>query len=150
MPWELPALLGEDFTRDGWRALDTISRLRETTQELASDRMKISALEASWYMRNQLLRDTDWASMTHSLEVRIPLVDWTLWRRVAPLLQSSTAPDKQAMARTPASPLPDAILNRAKSGFTVPTREWVAEGREGRQARRGLRGWARRVHEEFA
>ncbi len=26
-------------------------------------------------MRNQLLRDTDWASMAHALEVRVPLVD---------------------------------------------------------------------------
>ena len=32
-------------------------------------------LESSLYMRNQLLRDTDWASMAHSLEVRVPLVD---------------------------------------------------------------------------
>ena len=29
-------------------------------------------------MRNQLLRDTDWASMAHGLEVRVPLVDSVL------------------------------------------------------------------------
>ena len=26
-------------------------------------------------MRNQLLRDADWAGMAHSLEIRTPLVD---------------------------------------------------------------------------
>jgi len=26
-------------------------------------------------MRNQLLRDADWAGMAHSLEIRVPLVD---------------------------------------------------------------------------
>ena len=36
---------------------------------------KVAVLESSLYMRNQLLRDTDWASMAHSLEVRVPLVD---------------------------------------------------------------------------
>ena len=34
-------------------------------------------------MRNQLLRDTDWASMAHALEVRVPLVDAALLRCVA-------------------------------------------------------------------
>jgi asparagine synthase (glutamine-hydrolysing) len=34
-------------------------------------------------MQHQLLRDTDWASMAHSLEVRVPLV--------CPLLLKSTA-----------------------------------------------------------
>ena len=40
-------------------------------------------LESSLYMRNQLLRDTDWASMAHSLEVRVPLVDSKLLSQFA-------------------------------------------------------------------
>ena len=27
-------------------------------------------------MRNQLLKDTDWASMANSIEVRVPFVDY--------------------------------------------------------------------------
>jgi hypothetical protein len=30
--------------------------------------MKISAMEKTWYMRGQLLRDSDWAGMAHGLE----------------------------------------------------------------------------------
>ena len=47
---------------------------------------KVASLEASLYMRNQLLRDADWASMAHSLEVRVPLVDVPLLRAVAPMM----------------------------------------------------------------
>jgi len=34
-----------------------------------------------WYMRQQLLRDADWADMAHSLEIRVPLVDLELLRQ---------------------------------------------------------------------
>ena len=36
-------------------------------------------------MRNQLLRDADWAGMAHSLEIRVPLVDFTLLGALAPV-----------------------------------------------------------------
>ena len=42
---------------------------------------KVAALETSLYMRNQLLRDADWAGMAHGLEVRVPLVDGRCSRR---------------------------------------------------------------------
>jgi hypothetical protein len=32
-------------------------------------------LETALYLRNQLLRDSDWASMASSLELRVPFVD---------------------------------------------------------------------------
>ena len=38
----------------------------------------MSNLESIYYLRNQLLRDSDWASMYHGVELRTPLVDITL------------------------------------------------------------------------
>src|SRR5437762_5746226 len=98
-------------------------------------------------MRNHLLLDTDMASMSHSLEVRVPLVDWTLWREVAALIHADPSLDKRAMAATPRSALPAAVVERRKTGFMTPTREWLLE-RQGdqRYSQRGLRGWARYVH----
>ena len=95
-------------------------------------------------MRNQLLRDADWAGMAHSLEIRVPLVDLKLLGDIAPLLALGTPPTKQDMAYAPANPLPDAIVNRPKTGFSVPVREWMlGDARQGWG--RGLRGWTRRV-----
>ena len=52
------------------------------------------------------------------------------------------------MARTPLKPLPDAVLNRAKTGFTVPVRQWLLNG-QADEAERGLRGWVRHVYQRF-
>ena len=80
-------------------------------------------------MRNQLLRDTDWASMAHSLEVRVPLVDATLLKATAPLLLwRLDCPAKASLAQSPRTPLPDAVTARAKTGFTTPIVNWLQAG----------------------
>jgi asparagine synthase (glutamine-hydrolysing) len=77
-------------------------------------------------MRNQLLRDTDWASMAHSLEVRVPLVDVELLRRVSPLLaKRKRRVSKRLLANSPRLPLPTKITERAKTGFVTPIETWV-------------------------
>ncbi len=78
MPWELAQLMDPAMARDGLEELATMNRLDASTEGLESDRLAVSALEMQWYMRNQLLRDADWAGMAHSLEIRVPLVDLQL------------------------------------------------------------------------
>ena len=106
MPWELPDVLDPDLVKAGWAALQPRLRLQETVNGIPNEHLRVTALESCWYMKNQLLRDTDWASMAHSLEVRTPLVDWTLLNRVAPLI-ARYGLTKQDMARTPMKSLPD-------------------------------------------
>jgi asparagine synthase (glutamine-hydrolysing) len=77
-------------------------------------------------MRNQLLRDTDWASMAHSLEVRVPLVDSELLRALAPDAVRGQA-TKQLLARAPRKRLPDSVAFRPKTGFTTPVGTWLRE-----------------------
>jgi asparagine synthase (glutamine-hydrolysing) len=105
-------------------------------------------------MRNQLLRDTDWASMSHSIEVRVPLVDWKLWRDVAPLIRANPFLNKQSLAAAPRYSLPKAVTQRAKTGFSVPTGKWIRDALENMNAprgeRRGLRGWAKYVYRSAA
>lgn len=150
MPWELPSVLDPDLVRQGWRDLDSIAQLRLDYEGASDSRRQICALETAWYMRNQLLRDADWASMAHSLEIRVPFVDVPLFRTVARLCRSGHAPSKRDMAGSPESALPAEVLNRPKSGFNVPVRQWLAAGGEaGEAAQRGLRGWARFVHQQF-
>ncbi len=86
-------------------------------------------------MRNQLLRDTDWASMAHSLEVRPPLVDSVLLEQLAAVLIARPGlQGKQLMAQSPRQPLPGESTGRAKSGFTTPVENWI-------QSANLLRGW---------
>jgi asparagine synthase (glutamine-hydrolysing) len=144
MPWELEDLLPHEMIRAGLEKLQTLEHLQETAGAPRTARGKVSALELSWYMRNQLLRDSDWAGMAHSLEIRVPFVDAELFRRVAPLLVSAAPPGKRDMADTLRDKLPDPILNRAKTGFVIPVRDWILG--ESDKASRGLRGWAQRVY----
>jgi asparagine synthase (glutamine-hydrolysing) len=149
MPWELPEFLDGELVKKGWQELDPLARLEESVNGINHARLKVSALEMTWYMRNQLLRDTDWAGMAHSLEIRVPLVDLQFLRSIAPLFACKTPPSKQDMASAPVRPLPDKVLSRPKTGFSVPVRKWLLEDGRRTFAGRGLRGWAHKVFTRF-
>jgi asparagine synthase (glutamine-hydrolysing) len=146
LPWEIRNLFDADFARTGLQELAVSDQLESTVRGIRCTRLQISALEATHYMRSQLLRDTDWASMAHSVEVRVPLVDWKLWSTVGKLIRTTPGIDKQAMARTPALALPTDVIERPKTGFHVPIREWIG-GNGNNSTQRGLRGWAQHVYQ---
>ena len=143
MPWELPSILDPDLAREGWNELGLRFRLDRTAAPHSTPTAKVAALEMSWYMRNQLLRDADWAGMAHSVEIRTPLVDATLFQRVR-----ASGAGKLDMAGTPRPPLPDDILSRAKTGFHIPVQDWLADAVPSQKSR-GLRGWAGQIYREF-
>jgi asparagine synthase (glutamine-hydrolysing) len=144
---ELPEVLGHDIAREGLERLDLVSLIeRAVTPDPGSPFARVAALESSLYLRNQLLRDMDWASMAHSLEVRVPLVDAHLLRRLAPVLVTRRERGKGILANAPRPALPAAVRARRKTGFTLPIREWLRE--EGK-VEFGKRSWARKVYEEM-
>jgi asparagine synthase (glutamine-hydrolysing) len=135
MPWELDQVLNQETKREGLRRLEPLRLVEaEITPRPKSSFAKVAALESSLYMRNQLLRDTDWASMVHSLEVRVPLVDATLLKTMAPLLLSRPElAAKASFARSPRIPLPAAVTARSKTGFTTPIADWLQTGAASRR-----------------
>ncbi len=145
-PWELPQLLGVELTAAGLARLQTLPTLASTTNGNRNDRLQVSALEMNWYMRNQLLRDTDWASMAHSLEIRVPLVDLPLLRTVAPIFAAHPDIGKAELAAVAAPRLSHQSRNRAKTGFSIPVRAWLPAPRAGERGR-GLRDWAQFIYQ---
>jgi len=144
---ELPALLGEEMAREGLERLDPLRLIeRAVTPDPGNGFARVAALESSLYLRNQLLRDMDWASMAHSLEVRVPLVDAHLLRKLAPALVTRKERGKQLLAAAPHPPLPPEVRKRRKTGFTLPIREWLQQ--EG-EVEVGKRSWAKRVYREM-
>jgi asparagine synthase (glutamine-hydrolysing) len=142
---ELPSVLGEEIANEGLQRLDLLSLIERTvTPDPGTPYARVAALESSLYLRNQLLRDMDWASMAHSLEVRVPLVDAHLLRRLAPVLVTRRGRGKQILANAPRPALPEAVRARRKTGFTLPIKEWLQQ--EGR-VEFGKRSWARKVYE---
>ncbi len=147
MPWELPDILDGEIVKQGWRDMGTLPALRQTITNISDRRLKVSAMETEWYMRNQLLRDTDWASMAHSLEVRVPMVDVKLICEVAGLVASGHSPSKLDMALAPQKRLPENILNRPKTGFSIPVKQWMRSAQDVSSDDRGNRGWAKSVYD---
>jgi asparagine synthase (glutamine-hydrolysing) len=143
LPEELASVVGDELAREGLKRLCILDRIREAiTPDPGTPFARVAALESALFMRNQLLRDIDWASMAHSLEVRVPLVDAFLLRQVAPAVFSTSKRNgKELMARAPRQPLPDAIVNRKKTGFTVPIVDWLKE-RDHVTKHFGMRPWA--------
>ena len=127
LPEELPALIGVDTTRAG---LDRLSGFPPgmTKARAVDGASAVGMLESTLYMRNQLLRDSDWASMAHSLELRTPLVDVTLSAKLAPYVPAFTGGiGKTILAQAPDQPLPKSIINRPKTGFELPMDKWLTQ-----------------------
>jgi asparagine synthase (glutamine-hydrolysing) len=126
MPWELQAVIGADTARLGLRRLNPIRHIEARLKPQPRTSFgRVAVLESSLYMRNQLLRDTDWASMAHSLEVRVPLVDIKLLSQLAPITARNRPRSKHLLASTPRVPLPSKVVERPKTGFTTPIQSWL-------------------------
>jgi len=127
MPWELDNFLPRDFVREGLQELNILEMIGSAmTPDPLTPYGRVSALEIGMYMRNQLLRDTDWAGMAHSMELRVPLVDTLLIRELAPILVHDVLTfRKSVLAASPTIPLPVYIRERPKTGFQVPVHAWL-------------------------
>lgn len=150
MPWELNDFLDPEFVRKGCEELNDDEHLQQTIERIKTPRLKIFLLETTFYLRNQLLRDADWAGMAHGLEIRVPLVDVELFRNLVAEIASSDPPDKSRMANTPICGLPPDILKRRKTGFTVPINRWVHEFTGKPSKRHGYREWAKLVRQRYS
>ena len=145
-PEALPALMGGGMAADALDGFSATDWVQAMTGPLASKSMlAVGQLESLTYMRNQLLRDSDWASMDHSVELRTPLVDAHLLQQLAPLLASfERFPNKSLLAEAPTKPLPRAVIARRKTGFGIPIKRWLEEAGSGHTTH-----WKTRVADAF-
>ncbi len=126
MPWELHRIIDADFARTGLKRLGDFVVTSACSDASLNCFATMVVLESSRYMRNQLLRDSDWTSMAHSLEIRTPLVDRKLTDAVAGLACTGRLGDgKSALPKCLSRPLPSEMLQRPKTGFTVPLWKWI-------------------------
>ncbi len=92
-----------------------------------SQREAISALEMSIFLGQRLLRDTDSASMSASLEVRVPLLDHVVVEEMFKLSPEKRFDPvgKKKLLRDLAMPNIDpANFDRMKAGFVLPIEIW--------------------------
>jgi len=124
----------------------SVARLLGTTQqEIENDLIALSAhypignlengnrvswLETNFYMQNQLLKDSDFMSMWHGLEIRVPFLDKEVMMMAGAISESikfKPTPPKYVLVKSFADELPEAIWKRKKQGFTFPFEGWLKE-----------------------
>ena len=148
-PEALAGLMDADVLAEGLRGFAAEAWVERMAGPIPADTtLALAQIESMTYLRNQLLRDSDWASMDHSVELRTPLVDAHLLTQLQPLLpRFAEFPGKTLLAHAPARPLPPTLINRPKTGFGIPVQRWLQEA--GLSDGPGWQGWIRQIAREW-
>lgn len=121
-------LFSADYTYslNGYSSLDVFRRYGEKVKHL--DPMKIAQyIDMKTYLVGDILTKVDRASMAHSLEVRVPILDhkfveWAFRTPSGHNLHNGIG--KYSFKHALESHLPDDVLYRKKMGFAVPLADW--------------------------
>lgn len=111
--WALLSDLNENYKSD-FSTLDTFN--------------KACNLESNIYMQNQLLKDSDYMSMWHGIEIRVPFLDKKLIELAYQIdsgIKAFEGQKKYLLIHALGDKLPRAIWDRPKMGFTFPFKNWL-------------------------
>jgi len=119
--------LNDPAISDNGLNLETTSLLKDRLPGLDPIN-QISLLELQTYLANMLLRDGDFMSMAHGLEIRVPFLDHRLVEFVARIPGKYKTDDslpKPLLLKAIGNALPSTIYQRPKNGFTFPWPYWL-------------------------
>lgn len=108
------------FIKDKEKAQDFCKNYIKNNIHISSENKAelIAFLEINNYMKNQLLRDTDWASMSHGVELRVPFLSNKLINKYSPF-------GKSILLSICRNAYLNEIYKRPKTGFSVPIKSWM-------------------------
>ncbi len=158
--FDLWTVLMDGFLRsDKWRLVndDTRDLLKNYDDYWAYRRFwradlplatRLQYLDLKTYLVDDILTKVDRASMSVSLEARVPLLDHKLVEEVFSWpdgVRSDARTLKHIFKRAMTGILPDNILHKRKQGFSIPWKSWIKDWQEfhglrgdGRFFRRGV------------
>jgi asparagine synthase (glutamine-hydrolysing) len=127
LPDEIKNEFNEINLSEGMKELDIRNKLFNEIKEIKSQKLAIIFLEIKYYMCNKLLRDADWTSMSHSIELRTPLVDLFFFNKLIPLLKTNYNVNKHSMLNCVEKKIPNEIYKRKKTGFNFPQQKLMSD-----------------------
>ena len=111
------------------KVCETLKIVRVVAADTQNEAQRAAHVEQHLYMQNQLLKDTDYMSMWHSVEVRVPFLDKEVINACNSILPSLKFDLKEKpkilLIEAFKDVLPEAIWNRRKQGFTFPFTTWI-------------------------
>jgi asparagine synthase (glutamine-hydrolysing) len=107
----------------------------------------VGLLESVLYMKNQLLKDADWAGSAHGVEIRTPFVDYSLLNNIGEIINNST--DKSFLLSCVHYKLQNDLTNRAKTGFDIPIKKWINNNHTFDKIDLGWNNWMQQVCKNY-
>jgi asparagine synthase (glutamine-hydrolysing) len=111
-----------------WTLLSDLNEQYESKFSTLDAFNKACYLESDLYMQNQLLKDSDYMSMWHGIEIRVPFLDKKLIELVYQIdlgIKAFEGQKKYLLIHALGDKLPRAIWDRPKMGFTFPFQNWL-------------------------
>ncbi|MEM6467530.1 MAG: asparagine synthase-related protein, partial [Pseudomonadota bacterium] len=126
--WERPRLYTPEMTRQ-LQGYEASQHLRQFFDKAPADDALSQAqyVDMKTYLAGDILTKVDRASMAHSLEVRVPLIDHKFleWAAGIPAhLRLHQGHSKFILKKAVRKSLPSSIIDRPKMGFVVPLSNW--------------------------
>lgn len=122
---ELQELAGEELTtlKDHPHQLGLFFK-----DKLQDERSLMALIDISTYLPEDILTKVDRSSMSHGLEARVPLLDHRLVEHALsiPVEQKIHSEPKHILKSILRNHIPKALVDRPKSGFTVPLKKWMS------------------------
>lgn len=128
-----PSVVAKLTGKSEREVINTLNGLHLVDYPKEKDKNLTSFLEGNVFMESQLLKDTDYMSMWHSLEVRVPFLDRELMETVYsihPSIKYNTQRPKYLLSKAFEDLLPDGVVFRKKQGFTFPFSIWMLKNKE--------------------
>ena len=119
-PNEIKEFISPEIFKEGYNQLDIFNELNKDVKDFEDANLAIMYLEIKYYLSSKLLKDADWVSMSHSLELRTPFVDWHFFTQLLPSLKSNMKISKENLLNCYKEKLPNELFHRKKTGFEIP------------------------------
>ena len=127
LPHEIKEMMSPEVFNEGFNQLNVFDNIKIDSQDIGDKNLSIMYLEIKYYLCSKILRDSDWTSMAHSLEMRMPFVDWFFFKKLIPLLKSNININKKKLLNTVKDKVPNELYSRKKTGFAIPHKEYLKE-----------------------
>lgn len=123
---EKARLLKREVTK---QAKEIIEGTYDDTSHL-NDSEKMQSVDLKYWLPGDILQKADRMSMAHSLELRVPFLDWDVFRIARGLpcrMKLRRHTTKYILRRAACAYLPKPSFSKPKLGFPVPIRNWLKD-----------------------
>jgi len=142
-PNEIKEFISPEIFKEGYNQLDIFNELNKDVKDFEDANLAIMYLEIKYYLSSKLLKDADWVSMSHSLELRTPFVDWHFFTQLLPSLKSNMKISKENLLNCYKEKLPNELFHRNKTGFEIPHQHFYQLiTKKKSKASNSLRNWS--------